>query len=150
MEDREIFICSCGSIEHQAIFWYDNDEKTLEVNFHLCNYDNFFKRCWVSIKFILGYKSKYGHWDSFIFKPTDEEKLKKYLNKTDLTFKEQIDMNVIPQIINMIDFEKEHLSYLKKQKETNIINDFIKESNKSLLYLENKYKEYSNHSKTMS
>lgn len=149
MEDREIFICSCGSIEHQAIFWYDNDEKTLEVNFHLCNYDNFFKKCWIAIKYVFGYKSKYGNWDSFIFKPSDEDKLKKYLNKTELTFKEQLDMEIIPKIINMLDSEKEHLSYLKRQKETEMISKFISESKKSIYYLENKYKEYSDYSKTI-
>jgi len=81
MLENKIFICECHSYCHQAIFWYDEEDKSLYVTFHLITYRNVFKRLWVAIKYVCGYKSNFGAWDEFLFKPEDEKKLRDYLNK---------------------------------------------------------------------
>lgn len=73
-------ICECNSLEHQVIFWYDEEDKILYCEPHLTTHKNFFKRLWHSLKYIFGYKSKYGSWDSTLFKDEDLKKLKKHLD----------------------------------------------------------------------
>lgn len=45
------------------------------MSFFLNNEKNIFKRIFTAIKYIFGYKSKYGHFDEFIFKHQDKNKL---------------------------------------------------------------------------
>lgn len=77
---QKIFICECHSYCHQAIFWYDEEEKSLYVTIHLITHRNFFKRIWTAMQYIFGYKSNVGDWDEFLFKPEDEKKLRSYLD----------------------------------------------------------------------
>ena len=42
--------------------------------------DKFLKRVWSAIKYIFGYRSKYGHFDEFIFNKEDSDKLQKIVN----------------------------------------------------------------------
>ena len=85
MENRELLICKCHSSEHQVIFtWFDDDEEVyMEV---LLNTEyKWWKRIWVAIKYIFGYKCKYGMFDEVILNKEDVPKLEKiieYLKKT--------------------------------------------------------------------
>lgn len=82
-KDSVIFICACHSFDHQIIFSVFEDDTLppqVIVTTHLKTYRNIFKRIWVAIKYVFGYKSRYGDWDEFIFNPDDLEDLKKYLN----------------------------------------------------------------------
>ena len=81
VEDREIFICDCYSLEHQVIFWYDDEDSSLYCQPHLTTHRNFFKRLWRGLKYAFGYKSRFGDWDSVIFKDEDLNRLRNYLNK---------------------------------------------------------------------
>jgi len=78
--ERQIMICKCNSLEHQVTFWYDEEYKELYNQIHLTTYRNFFKRLWCGLKYAFGYRSRYGAWDSTMFKPEDLEKLRKHLN----------------------------------------------------------------------
>lgn len=73
--NQKTFICECKSLEHQITFRYFDDEDMLYVSTHLITHKNIFKRIWVAIKYIFGYKSRYGNWDEFIFEPNDIDKL---------------------------------------------------------------------------
>jgi hypothetical protein len=79
--ERKIFVCECHSLEHQVTFWYDEEEDSLFTEVHLITHKNFFKRVLVGIKYMFGYKSRFGQWDEFMFKPEDVIKLKEYVNK---------------------------------------------------------------------
>lgn len=65
-----VLLCDCGSAEHQIIIHKDKDfsDNYREIILcpHLITYRNIFKRIWVAIKYIFGYKCKYGAWDSII------------------------------------------------------------------------------------
>lgn len=83
--ERETFICSCHSNEHQVIFTRFEEEHDglkydeISIDIHLYNHDNFFKRLWTGLKYAFGYKSKYGHWDNIMLEPKQVEKLGKFI-----------------------------------------------------------------------
>ena len=76
----EVFICKCYNTEHQLIFSYFTDEKEVYVSVHLIPEYRIFKRIWNAIKYIFGHRSIYGHFDEFIFKPEDADKLQSIVN----------------------------------------------------------------------
>lgn len=65
-----VLICDCGSAEHQIIIHMDKDcsecYREVILRPHLITCRNVFKRIFVAVKYICGYKSKYGAWDSII------------------------------------------------------------------------------------
>lgn len=83
----EFFECMCFSDEHTIKVSLDYDDidgfdiPELSITIFLCNYDNVWKRFWSAVKYVLGYKCKYGHWDGFLLKPKDAEKLKNMINE---------------------------------------------------------------------
>ena len=79
MTEQKIFICECHSYTHQAIFWWDDEDKQFYVTIHLTTHKNFFKRILQGLKYAFGYTSNFGEWDEFLFKPEDEKKLRDYL-----------------------------------------------------------------------
>jgi len=87
MEDRSkklYFECACHSDEHTlkfSFFDYIKDPHDPQIYAHvfLGQYHNVFQRMWISIKYVLGYKSQFGHFDEFVFKETDAPKMKKMM-----------------------------------------------------------------------
>lgn len=77
---NELFICQCSNTEHQLIFSYFPDDKEVYVAVHLTPEYNIWKRIWMAIKYIFGYKCRYGHFDEFIFKKSDAGRLQKVVN----------------------------------------------------------------------
>ena len=92
----KFFECSCHSSEHNLKFIYDEEYNELYTEIYLHQYRNLFKRIFVAIKYIFGYKSKFGAWDCFLFKNKDIDDLKKLINRIKSYFlrkrKNQIDV----------------------------------------------------------
>jgi hypothetical protein len=65
------FQCDCSSQEHTLGIEFDTDEKEVCFHVQLCQYRNIFQRIVVAVKYVFGYKSKYGHWDTTLM---NEEK----------------------------------------------------------------------------
>lgn len=60
--------------------WFeDQDDRMLYASVHLVPL-RIWKRLWYAIKYIFGYKSKYGAFEEFIFDKKDAEKLQKLVN----------------------------------------------------------------------
>ncbi len=78
--EPEIFVCECHSLEHQAKFFYDDEDQRLYVYVHISRH-GFWKRLVAGIKYIFGYSSRFGEWDQFIFQEKDEAKLREFLNQ---------------------------------------------------------------------
>jgi len=70
-----ILICDCSSREHQIIIEHDAEDNLTYCHIHLVKH-GFWKRVKSALKYILGYKCKYGQWDEFIFKPEHAQQLK--------------------------------------------------------------------------
>ena len=80
-DKREIFVCDCHSLEHIYAIWYEEDYNNLYIEPALSTPNNFFLRIWVAIKYIFGYKSVYGPFDSLIINADDIPRLQQYMDK---------------------------------------------------------------------
>jgi len=74
--NKEILTCVCSSAEHQIIIRYDTDENQVYANIYLTNLP-IWKRIVNAVKYIFGYKSKYGDFEEFIFDKRDIPALEK-------------------------------------------------------------------------
>lgn len=80
-EINELFVCQCGSHEHQLIFRYftEDEDQEVYVTVHLSP-GNWWERLKNGIRYIFGYRSKYGEFDEFIFRREDAERLQGVVN----------------------------------------------------------------------
>lgn len=85
---NDLFVCACYNVEHQIIFTYDPKWDEIYVSVYLLP-DNFFKRIKNAVKYIFGYRSRYGDFDEFIFNNKDIERLKTVLNNVSICKKEE-------------------------------------------------------------
>jgi hypothetical protein len=84
---QEILLCECGSSEHQVIIRYfeDDIDPMVYVDIHLVK-RSFWARVKYALKYIFGYKSRYGAWDEIILNPQHIKGLEsvvKYLKDTE-------------------------------------------------------------------
>ena len=87
--ETEFFECGCYSPEHTLKFTLDPDTgyiknhkwPELYTSVFLNPYRNWYQRIWVAIKYVFGYKCKFGHWDTFIMRNEDIERLQTLLKK---------------------------------------------------------------------
>ena len=75
MNEPEILICACSSEEHQIVIHKDEEDKMIYCMIHLVTLP-FWQRVWAAIKYIFGYKSRYGNFEEFIFTQKHANKLK--------------------------------------------------------------------------
>jgi hypothetical protein len=88
-EERLVLICDCHDVEHQIHFTYDPEEHeegydVIYVETHLTKL-SFFKRLSYGIKYIFGYRSKYGAFSEIVLHPDDVEKMSKIKKGVPLT-----------------------------------------------------------------
>lgn len=83
LDGTEYFECSCASPEHTLRFVLDLDPEDpgIHTEVYLGSYPWGWKRLWVGIRYIFGYKSKYGAWDCFLLKPEDAPRLRSLLDR---------------------------------------------------------------------
>lgn len=62
------FECRCGSAEHVLRFCLDDEDLYTEV---LLRPKSPIERIWLALKYILGFKSKYGYYDCTLIRPED-------------------------------------------------------------------------------
>lgn len=88
------FQCQCKSIEHilQMTFYKDDhdSDKMLYVEVHLRQV-SFLKRVWHAIKYVFGYRSRFGDFEEFLWDADEAEKFRDMIN----TFLEMKDKNEI-------------------------------------------------------
>lgn len=67
---QELLLCECASSEHQMIMRYfnDDDHPVVYVDVHLVK-RNLWQRIKYAVKYIFGYKSKFGAWDEILLGP---------------------------------------------------------------------------------
>lgn len=101
---KELLICDCHSTDHQIILMHEYEEDVKKdddgnemrdadgklifikkypmcyVHIHLSTYHTFWGRLKYAVKYIFGYKSRYGAFDEFIFNPEDAPKLQQLVD----------------------------------------------------------------------
>ena len=65
-------ICACNSMDHQMLLWHDDDDAYCVI--HLASLP-WYLRMWHALKYIFGFKSRFGVFEEFIFKPEHGDKL---------------------------------------------------------------------------
>lgn len=63
--EEKLIVCQCHNVEHQMIIYYDEEDNFAYVQYHLSPL-SFFERLVHGIKYIFGYRSKYGDFDEII------------------------------------------------------------------------------------
>lgn len=83
-DGHEYFECTCHSDEHLLRFTYfganEDDEAELYANVFL-DTPGFWKRLWIGLKYIAGYKCKYGHFGTWEMSPENIVRLQALLDK---------------------------------------------------------------------
>lgn len=73
---EEIIFCECGSVEHQIVLRGVDGDDSLYAYVHLTKLP-LFRRIWHGIKYIFGYRCKYGDFDEVIISKSDCRKFEK-------------------------------------------------------------------------
>lgn len=79
LNNEEILICACHSVEHQIVIQKDEEDKVLYCSIHLLPLP-WYKRIVNGIKYIFGYRCKYGDFDEFLFDKKHITKLNQMVN----------------------------------------------------------------------
>jgi hypothetical protein len=77
----EHFNCECHHPEHAFSLTFDKEEGDLYLNIFLSPRIKWYKRIIPAIKYILGYKSKFGHFDEVQIDPHKRAQLFEIVNK---------------------------------------------------------------------
>lgn len=80
--DKKIYLaCDCHSVEHITRFsYFEKEPNEIYMETHITNYMRFWKRLWVAIKYVFGYRSRYGDFDCLIMSASSVVKLRNELN----------------------------------------------------------------------
>jgi hypothetical protein len=65
----DFMLCDCNSPSHQIIIGYDEHVEgwpEIYLSIHLIK-RGFWRRLKYAVKYLFGYKSRYGAWDEFLF-----------------------------------------------------------------------------------
>lgn len=82
LDGTEFFECQCHSDEHVLRLTLSlDDDPVIYSSVFLGSYPWGWRRIWTGIKYIFGYKCKYGHWGCFQLKPDDALRLQGMLIK---------------------------------------------------------------------
>lgn len=76
LNNEEILICACHSTEHQIVIQKDDKDKVIYCSIHLAPLP-WYKRIVNGVKYIFGYRCKYGDFDEFLFDKKHVSLLKK-------------------------------------------------------------------------
>lgn len=76
--------CACHGPQHTVIFDYDMTDGDLYLTFHL-NDGGFWWRLRRGLKYILGFKQRWGHWDEVVVKWEDCKKIQTLLELREKT-----------------------------------------------------------------
>lgn len=65
MTRPEIMVCQCTSTEHQVVYWKDPEDRQVYMSVYLAPLP-LLKRIWEAIRYVFGYRCRYGHWEEFV------------------------------------------------------------------------------------
>ena len=74
-------ICTCTSADHDIRFVKDTRDGDVWVEVQLVAVDNIWRRIYNAIRYIFGYRSKYGHWDTTLISKEEAKKLQHFLKR---------------------------------------------------------------------
>lgn len=81
LDGTHYFDCHCGSAEHTLRFVMNKEDNELYTEIYLNQWRQPWKRIWVAIKYIFGFKCRYGHWDCWTLDPEEVKRLRDMCNE---------------------------------------------------------------------
>lgn len=78
---NQFFVCQCTSDEHTLRFDFDPEYHEISTSVYLKHFEAWYKRIWIAIKYIFGYKSRFGAFDCFMFDPNDADRMIEFMQK---------------------------------------------------------------------
>lgn len=75
LDGTEHFECDCHSPEHTLRFTLDQEYNEIYTEVFLNQYRPWWKRIWIAVKYVFGYKCMYGHFDCFMMQRADAGRL---------------------------------------------------------------------------
>jgi hypothetical protein len=76
---KQAFFCACGHNEHQLII--EPIEYGVSVSASLADNLPFFNRVWLAIRYVFGYRSRYGMFAEIVLDPCNVDELVEFLGK---------------------------------------------------------------------
>lgn len=73
--------CACSSVEHTLRFVLDKDDDEIYVEMHLNPCLPWYKRVWQAVRYVFGYRCKYGHWNCTVINREGAKKLRAILDE---------------------------------------------------------------------
>lgn len=81
LDGTHYFECECGADEHTLRFILDKEDGILYTHIYLNHYLPWWKRAWRAIRYVFGYRCRYGHWDSWLIRAEDAPRLRALLDE---------------------------------------------------------------------
>ena len=72
--------CICHSLDHTWKFYINEEDNIIYVSTYLRS-SPFFSRVWRGLRYILGYKSRYGDFDEFLIDGQQKDNIINLLNR---------------------------------------------------------------------
>lgn len=78
LDGTNYFECGCGADEHTLRFTMDKgpEDPGIYTSIYLNQYRPWWVRVGGGLKYIFGYKCKYGHWDCWLMRDEDAKRLR--------------------------------------------------------------------------
>ncbi len=78
--ERSIIVgCACHIEEHQLRLLHLGDEEMF-ITFHLTRH-GFFRRVWTAIRYVCGYRCRYGEWDEVVLGEEEAQGIIEFLTR---------------------------------------------------------------------
>lgn len=82
MKGPEIMICQCSSMEHQLVYWKDPEDRQVYMSVYLAPLP-LLERIWAAIRYVFGYRCRYGHWEEFVLGEEHGDQLRQIADTID-------------------------------------------------------------------
>jgi hypothetical protein len=78
---KQYFECECDDFDHTLRMMYFRDEfDYIYLSIHL-RQKSFARRLWHAVKYVFGFRSRYGDFDEFLWSPKEATRFRDMLNQ---------------------------------------------------------------------
>lgn len=79
-EEELIVGCQCHWAEHEVrLLYFGSEPDECYVTFNLEPYENVLKRLWLALRYVFGYRSRFGEYGEIIIGPKDAVAIQTFL-----------------------------------------------------------------------
>ena len=91
---RDFLVCRCSSNEHLVrLDWMQptarHDPLEVYMSVHLPK-QPLFQRLWIAVKYVFGYRCRYGDWDEVILGSHELHQLKQFIRRTEESYEAKV------------------------------------------------------------